>query len=131
MKISSSFNRGGTRVLPAGKPPKMRFQPGSFVTFKGQLYEVLYAFRLKTAPNEWHYALGERSGLKSRYTMDLSERIVYQLFHSWYEATCHFMWATNESTLSASTKSLLQHGSLVSSGEVQSGVALVPSMGVK
>jgi hypothetical protein len=125
-RIESPFNQGKTRVLPGGKLPKLRFRPGTFIEWRGKLHEILYAFRLKDAPGDWRYALGERTELKSRYRhLNPNERVVYELFHSWYEATCHFLWAANESTTSVSTKSILQDGKEVSSGEILPGDRLV------
>lgn len=52
-------------VKPAGKPPKLRFRPGTFVKYKGSLCEVMYCYRVQDAPHEWLFCLEERQSLSS------------------------------------------------------------------
>ena len=45
------------------KAPKRRFSPGEYLRFRGQLYQVKYAYRTEEAPSEWVYYLEERKTL--------------------------------------------------------------------
>jgi hypothetical protein len=54
-------NRGATvHVTHGTKPPKLRFQAGTFFRISGQLYELIYSFRLEDTPHEWLHYLEER-----------------------------------------------------------------------
>ena len=50
-------------VKNGGKPPKLNFNPGDFISFEGGLHEVIYIFRLQSDPSEWIYCLEWRSSL--------------------------------------------------------------------
>lgn len=43
--------RGTIKVLPAGKAPKLRFAPGSFIEYQGKLYEIMFAYRVAAKPS--------------------------------------------------------------------------------
>jgi hypothetical protein len=118
---------------PAGKPPKLRFQPGMFVQLDGQLYEILYAYRVRANSQEWQYCLEERRGLSSAprdaigaalVALGCGERtprIVYEVFRDGYDAMQFFAdIPADADRMHASNKTLLQRGKVVSSGEVLS-----------
>ena len=114
-----------------GKPPKLRWKPGSFVKYKGHLYEVMYAYRVQAEPQEWRFSLEERKTLSSKPADFIGQaldalgagsttpRIVYELFRDWMSA--HQFFADiplHGDRLEVTNKALLQNGELVSSGEV-------------
>jgi hypothetical protein len=92
------WRAGGTvRTYPGGKPPKLRFRPGMFVEDHGQLYEILYAYRLRKDPHTWLFCLEERSNLEGKLDAigtflermgagKHTPRIVYELFADDYAA---------------------------------------------
>jgi len=45
--------RGSIRVFPAGKPPRLRFRPGSFIRYQSRLWEIMFAYRLADIPTKW------------------------------------------------------------------------------
>lgn len=128
--LTGLVDRGRTSVLHGGKPPKLRFRPGQYVEFDGQLYEVMYAYRLKENPHEWIFCLEERKDLSG--SMDeigqiaeslgcgsLTPKIVYDLFHSWAQAAEFFFdIPANGDRANVTNKSLLQRGRLISSGAI-------------
>lgn len=129
--LRGSYQRGTMHVSHAGKPPKLRFQPGCFIRFRGQLFEIMYAFRSEEAPAEWQYCLEERQTLSSQPQDYLGQlvaalgagkttpRIVYQLFRNNYEAHSFFMdLPCNGNRSTVKNQTLLNDGEVVSSGEV-------------
>ena len=132
---------GHTHVKSAGKPPKLRWQPGSFVRVRGHLWEIIYAYRLQSEPSEWHFALERREELRTRTPEFLgtdtqewghgisTPRIVYELFRSWYDAENYFhdlpVGGIDRSRVTYGNKFLMQNAELVSSGEVLPGTAMV------
>lgn len=40
-----------------GKPPKLRYQPGDFVEYEGEVWIVKYIYRLKSDPHAWKHVL--------------------------------------------------------------------------
>jgi hypothetical protein len=65
-KITAPTHDGhGARlhVTRGTKPPKLRFQAGTFFKLDGQLYELMYSFRIEDDPHEWHHHLEERNDL--------------------------------------------------------------------
>ena len=124
------MDRGSMMVKNGGKPPKLRFQPGSFARLDGQLYEIMYAFRIETNPHEWYYALEERFSLTS--TPDLTAkalaalgagattpRVTYDLFKSSYDAHIFFFdIPINADRITVSNKEMIRRATVVSSGEV-------------
>lgn len=124
-------SRSAMTLGHAGKPPKLRFQPGMFVQLDGQLYEILYVYRTRSAPQEWIYCLEEREQLSSAPRDAIgalvaamgcgsrTPRIVYELFTDGYDAMVYFAdIPANADRTSVSNKTLLQRGRVVSSGEV-------------
>jgi len=124
-------NRGHMFVDSPGKPPKLRFQPGSFVRYKGQLCEVIYAYRLQENPHEWRYSLEERTELSSRPKDAIGQlavalgcgattpRVAYHVFRDYMQASQYFAdIPMNGNRSDVSNKSLLQFGEVISSGEV-------------
>src|SRR5688572_19213851 len=65
LTTSGREERGQIWVRPAGKPPKLRFPPGSFIRYKNKLYEIMFAYRVAAKPLEWLYCCEERQELKS------------------------------------------------------------------
>ncbi|HYG84076.1 MAG TPA: hypothetical protein VD907_04305 [Verrucomicrobiae bacterium] len=63
--------RGTIKVFKGGKAPKRRFQPGSFIRVGGQLFLVVYAYRLKDNPSEWLYACEYRNKLVKEVPSEL------------------------------------------------------------
>jgi hypothetical protein len=91
-------DRGTIRVSPAGKPPKLRWKPGSKVRYKGDLYEVMYCYRIESDPHEWQVCLEEvvapdeiARALDGLGAGSTTPRIVYEIFRDWYEASSYFM----------------------------------------
>jgi hypothetical protein len=114
-----------------GKPPKLRWKPGSFLRVRGKLYEIMYAYRVQDEPQEWRFSLEERKALSSAPTDALGQifnalgagsttpRIVYEVFRDGYAAHQFFSdIPLNADRWEVGNKFLLQNGELVSSGEV-------------
>jgi hypothetical protein len=124
--------RGTIRVLPSGKPPKLRFRPGSFIRYQGKLYEVMFAYRVAAEPSEWLYCCEERQGLKSgelsTFISGLTEalgagettpRVVMAIFHDSMQARQFFVdIPVGRDRITFKNKQLVQNAQLVSSGEV-------------
>lgn len=45
------------------KAPRRRFDPGQYLRYRGQLYQVVYVYRTESDPSEWTYSLEERKDL--------------------------------------------------------------------
>lgn len=123
--------RGHVTVGNAGKPPKLRFQPGMFVRLRGQLYEIMYAYRLRDEPQEWRFSLEERMRLSSKPTDALGKminamgagsttpRIVYEPFRSWMDASLYFSdIPLHGNRWCVGNKLMVQEAEVISSGEV-------------
>ena len=89
--------RGDIQMYPAGKPPKLRFQPGTFVELEEEVYHILYAFRLAQAPEEWVYCLELCGGGRAPwYFLNMigaaqdTPRVVYELFLGDYDVLLYF-----------------------------------------
>ncbi len=124
--------RGTIRVLPAGKAPRLRFQPGSFIRYGGKLWEIMFAYRLATNPAEWLYCCEQRqelvSGEPSSVFPGLTEAlgagattplVVREIFHDTMQM--HEFFAdipTGRDRVAFTNKQLMQGAQLVSSGEV-------------
>jgi hypothetical protein len=52
--------RGAIDVLPAGKVKRPRFEPGAFIRYQRQLYEIRYIYRLRHDP-QWRYLCDYRT----------------------------------------------------------------------
>lgn len=125
--------RGTLNMDRTSKPPKLRFQIGAFVQYKGQLYEIMFAYRLRDDPHEWLYELEERKNLTPndlqqdpihRLALGLgagktTPRVVYELFRSQQDAIT-FFWDVPSAgdRMAVRNKNLLQHGTIVSSGAI-------------
>lgn len=93
-------DKGTLWVRPGGKPPKLRFKPGTFLTWKGQRYEIMYAYRVEDNPHEWRYSLEERDKdsrpeainvvLKILGAGMTTPRVVYEMFRNSHEAYRYF-----------------------------------------
>lgn len=123
--------RGNMYVSKPGKPPRLRFQPGAFVRYKGELHEVLYAYRVEGNPHEWIYCLAERKSLTppnrdliTKVVLALgagqsTPRIVYEIFPDSYKAHQFFIDIPSEGdTVDVTNKNMMKDAVLVSSGEV-------------
>jgi hypothetical protein len=123
---------GYVNTLPAGKPPKLRFSPGMFLFVEGQLWEIVYAFRVADQPNEWLYCLEERTILSSKPTNEIGKlmagfglgdktpRIVYEVFRSAFDAHHFFAEIPANTSRKTFTNQMLLQGKaeIRSSGEV-------------
>jgi hypothetical protein len=122
---------GGMTVGAVGKPPKLRFRPGVFIRLKGQLYEVMYCYRIADNPQEWRYSLETRGTLSSEPVDDIGKlakamglgattpRIVYEVFRSSHDASSFFMEIPmNGDRCDVGNQSMLRYGEVISSGEV-------------
>jgi len=125
---------GGSRhsvsVKPGGKPPKLRFKPGMMIELEGQLYEVLYAFRLQDAPHEWRYMLEERKSVDEALddlgqlmeAMELGKntpRVFYELFRDSMDAWTYFSDIPRNGDGRVVSNQTLLKGKIISSGKVQ------------
>lgn len=120
-------------VIPAGKPPKLRFHPGEFLRFEEELYEIIYAYRMAEKPHEWLFCLEERKSLRSvepddhlgraLVGMGLGEstpRLIYDIFRNSLDVLEYFGDIPSHGHRRIlSTKDLLQKkAKVVSSGEI-------------
>lgn len=115
-----------------GKPPKLRWKPGSFVLYQGELHEISYAYRLADDPHEWRFALQERKGLRTVPEGDViagmlsglgagntTPRTVYELFRNGQDVHAFFCDIPLYGNVTIVTnKMMIQNAKLVSSGEV-------------
>lgn len=119
-------------VIDGGKPPKLRFRPGQFIEYKGQLHELMFAYRVKDDPHEWIFCLEERRDLSGRKDLigivaealgcgDETPRILYDLLRDSYDAFRYFEdIPANGDRTHVRNKDLLQKGKVISSGEILS-----------
>lgn len=107
------------------KPPKLRFKPGQFVEYQKIIWEIIYCYRTKEAPNIWIFCL-EESKSKDKIGLFLAEncgnltpRIMYDCFRDSMDAMTYFVdIPANGDRIHVTTKEMLQRAKLVSSGEV-------------
>ena len=99
--------------------------------YKGQLHEIMYAFRQQADTQEWVFCLEERKGLSSA-PRDLlgavvlalgagsdTPRIVYEIFRdAWHAHTFFADIPANGDRVNVTNKSMMKLAELVSSGEV-------------
>ena len=99
-KTLGSFNHKVT-MEHGGKPPKLRFQPGTYLKLGGLLYEILYVYRVVDDPHTWLFCLEERTEVDESpdelgsicMAMGLGSttpRIVYELFLNHQDAHTFF-----------------------------------------
>lgn len=60
-----------------GKPPKLRFKPGNFISIGDEILEVMYVYRLISNPKEWMYSLQYRDSVKEFVPDDTAGRMLY------------------------------------------------------
>ena len=121
----------GRMAVQTGKPPKLRWQPGSLVRVEGQLYEIMYAFRSASHSHEWQFCLEERKSVlqqepdllqKVAEALGCGEgtpRIVYDVFRSSTDAHSFFFdIPSNGDRRVVYNKTLMGKATLVSSGEI-------------
>lgn len=124
--------RGKLVVHLDEEPPEPHFNIGNFIMVQGQLYEVIYMYRLVSSPMTWRYVLEERHSVFSSLEDDLwlhlnqscclghqIPRVPEFLFKTMFEAIIFFqdlplIGATQEFDGS----SLEEEGQCLSSGEV-------------
>lgn len=124
--------RGVMWVRPAGKSPKLRFKPGSFIRYERKLYEIMFAYRVIGEPSEWRYCCEERqdliSGEVSERFPGLTEalgagettpRVVTEIFTTNQEAWFFFVdIPVGRNRITLLNKQLVRGAQVVSSGEV-------------
>jgi len=131
---------GGTMwVESSGKPPKLRFQPGSFVRMGKKVFKIIYCFRVQSNPTEWYYQCEERIDLvtepkapnpfaaacdsvaKALGAGEETPRVVYDIFRDFSQAHQFFFDIPCNGSAGRdlfSNKQLLQQGEMISSGDV-------------
>lgn len=98
---SSGPSRGQVHVKPSGKPPKLRFQPGTHIELEGQLYLIMYAYRTQENPHEWCFCLEERIAVdqaldeigqiaEAMRLGSTTPRVVYEVFRNDIDAHRYF-----------------------------------------
>lgn len=120
---------GGSISVTTGKPPKLRFRPGTIVEYKGQVYEIVYAYRVKADPHEWFYCLEERSksgelvldqigsALQAMGAGRDTPRVVYEIFRDHGDANTYFFDIPVERDRNTvKNKDLLKGGKVLSQG---------------
>lgn len=114
------------------KPPKLKFKPGTFLeNKKGELFEILYCYRVRDKPHEWLFCLEDRSGLInpktplstlcSMLSPETRGRIEYRLFRSSMDASSEIgsnIYAHGD-RVCVSNKTLLNDYKVVSSGGLE------------
>lgn len=133
MYLDGPSSRGGMKVLNGGKAPKVRFKTGQFVKRGDEIWEVIYAYRLKTNPHEWIYCLEERKQIGKSLSDDDklghmfnalgcgegTPRIVFDIFKSSMDA--HRFFAdipANGDREDVPNKKMLNEFKIISSGEI-------------
>ena len=99
--------------------------PGQFIEYDGGLHEILYVYRLNSAPHEWVFCLEERSDTSGRLDDigyiaaslgcgDQTPRIVYDIFRDQAQVMRYFLDIPgNGDRIHLRTRTLLNHGRLV------------------
>ncbi len=128
--LSGPRSRGTIPVVAAGKPPKLRWSPGQIVKYQGQLYEIMYVYRVQAEPREWRFCLEERLGVidEPRDFIDSlardigagtsTPRIVYDLFRSEHDAWRYFSDIPANGDRTTIRNKRMQEAQLVASGRV-------------
>lgn len=114
------------------KAPKRRFDPGQYLRYEGQLYEVMYAYRTEEAPSEWVYYLEERRDLTGSRTPLQTivedgygsgggvQRVISGVFYNDQHARDYFSDIYRAAdALSIRNGDLLRKAQMVSSGAVE------------
>lgn len=114
------------------KAPKLRFKPGQFLKYGGQLYCVIMAFRYKSEPNVWLFELEERKTISNPQTglsgyietfdqvqIPLDKAIVYEPIRTMSDLHKkeYRRYRHGDSTVK-STQDLINKAQIISSGEV-------------
>lgn len=114
----------------ASKPPKLRWQPGQLITLDGQLFEIVYAFRIESEPSEWFFELEYRKSVQESLDAigqlgqafgcgDETPRVVYDLFRDHTAARSYFSdIPSNGDRRVVSNKTLMRGAQVVSSGVI-------------
>ena len=133
MTLDHGFQpRGKIWVYKGGKAPKRRFEPGQYIEFEGQQYEIKYCYRLVDNPHEWIWMLEERSGLREldpddeigQMVRDLgcgqhTPRISYHLFRDFSDAFQFFSdIPRNGDGRAVTNRDMIAKAKLISSGEI-------------
>jgi hypothetical protein len=113
------------------KPPKLRFQAGTIFRLDGQLYELMYSYRIEDVPQEWHHYLEERKDLldvgdKIHHLLlalgcgSKTPRVSYDVFRDTYAAWQFFADIPRQADGRSVTNKTLLRAEVVSSGLVTS-----------
>jgi len=129
--LSGRGVRGHVHTTAGDKPPKRRWQPGQFAELEGQLYEVMYCYRLREDPREWVYCLEERgSVVKAPNTLidhledalgcgSETPRVSYDVFFSYMDAFQFFSDIPRKGDSRHLPNKQMMKAKLVSSGLVE------------
>lgn len=126
----------GTSKTP--KAPTLRFRPSWFLREKktGQLYCIIFAYRVVQEPHVWHFYLEERRDfsppdttlsfgcelLGGQVRVASNQSVAYEPFRSHNYALYHFspMFYKHANGRMTSNKTLLNDFEIASSGEITS-----------
>lgn len=133
------INPCDSRLRSAGKPPKLRFKPGTILRLaqadaipglpKGGWWQVAYVYRLITAPSEWIYVLAHLTTLTSG---GYADRVEYTPFISGARASSFFygVHVGRDSQRLKSVDLMRQKPEVVSSGDILPPDGTKPERGV-
>lgn len=131
LTLKGHEQRGFISVLPAGKPPKLRFRPGTIIRIGSQHYQIVYAYRLQDSPHEWHFCCELRDGVEAPKLDEVmrvvtalgagtdTPRVVREIFRDGYDVMNFFSdIPMNHDHVTFTNQELLNQATVVSSGEV-------------
>lgn len=119
--------RGTITVLVAGKAPRLRVQPASFVRLNSELWLVVAAYRLAAQPNVWRFICEQRQNtrpidneftqrdIKRGKGMD-TPRVVSTPFQKPEDVNAFFLDIPRYTTRRAFTTAELLHGHVLQEG---------------
>ena len=58
--VSSGFRGDRPISVTHSKPPKRRFNPGDLFEYDGEVWKILYMYRIQSEPNVWYHCLEEQ-----------------------------------------------------------------------
>ena len=130
LTLSGHEERGSIEMLPAGKPPKLRYKPGNIVRIGAQHYEIIYAYRVEKTPHEWLYCCELRDNLmapesdlalEAVYALgggQSTPRVVIEIFRSSYDVFKFFADIPTKTDRCVKKNQELIRAIVVSSGEI-------------
>lgn len=91
----SPINCQSFKVLTGGKPPKLRFRPGTFYVVDGSIMMLAHCYRVKADPHTWLFCLEEVDAYSKVPSNEEQKRaqICYDLFYSSMDAHSFFRHA--------------------------------------